>query len=306
MNSIATQNNPITEKTKVFAENGTEIVKFDFMHIRIKPQGSKFIKAPATANSIPHYVLVVIYSNNILKVYINQKKTQVPPINTQEMLSLNLTQESVCSDAKDIVMLELSQTAFNSYKKDNSDLKPDDRPWISLLTKKGNYVHYQLNVIDRATAIYQFRGKHQNDTRYPELTGKNNSVDYIHPHIRIEKAYPVNMFEYMMNNETVNFTKEEWNNYTFETGSIIQLKGKRFIMVLDSHGNYSYFATRSFKQFVFYGRFPTGASSSSEITDMKIHGTSGYFVSFPKHFAFAQHLSPNYENHNVCIPGLTL
>lgn len=128
----------------MFAENGTDVVLFDFMHIRIKPQGSKFIKAPATANSIPHYVLVVIYSNNMLKVYINTKKTQVPPINTQEMFSLNLTEEGLCTDAKDIIMMELSQQPFNSYKKDNADLKPDDRPWISLLTKKGNYVHYQL------------------------------------------------------------------------------------------------------------------------------------------------------------------
>lgn len=65
--------------------------------------------------------------------------------------------------------------------------------------------------------MYQFRGKHQNDTRYPELTKSNNfSIEYTHPHIKIEKGFPVNMFEYMQNNATVNFTKDQWENYTFE------------------------------------------------------------------------------------------
>lgn len=107
--------------------------------------------------------------------------------------------------------METSQQPFNSYKKENMDLKPDDRPWISILTNKGNYTHYQLAVMDRITALYHFRGKHQNDSRYPELNrtnrfDQNSTLEYTHPHIRIEKTFPVNMFEFMQVNKTVNFT----------------------------------------------------------------------------------------------------
>jgi hypothetical protein len=50
--------------------------------------------------------MVVVYANNMLKVYENNKKTQLPPTNTEELFSLNLTAEGVCDDARDIVMLE--------------------------------------------------------------------------------------------------------------------------------------------------------------------------------------------------------
>ena len=37
LNSLSLRNYPFTEKTKVFAENGTDFVKYDYMHIRMKP-----------------------------------------------------------------------------------------------------------------------------------------------------------------------------------------------------------------------------------------------------------------------------
>lgn len=57
---------------------------------------------------------------------------------------------------------------------------------------------------------------------------------------------------------------------------------------------------------MFYGRFPTGATSSSEIKSMKIHGNAGFFLVFKNYFSFATHLNPNYEHNNICIPGLSI
>jgi hypothetical protein len=39
---------------------------------------------------------------------------------------------------------------------------------------------------------------------------------------------------------------------------------------------------------------------------LKLHGTAGYFVVFKKYFSFANHMNPNFEHHNVCIPGLSI
>ena len=59
-------------------------------------------------------------------------------------MSLNLTEEGICEDAYDIVNLETSKVPFGVYKKDNSDLRSDDRPWLTIATKHGKFYHYQL------------------------------------------------------------------------------------------------------------------------------------------------------------------
>jgi len=75
LNSLVLQNNAFLERTIIYPENDTlTFVKYDFMHIRMKPQSTKSYKVPATVNSIPKYVLVVLYSNNILKIYDSAKK----------------------------------------------------------------------------------------------------------------------------------------------------------------------------------------------------------------------------------------
>ena len=50
-------------------------------------------------------------------------------------------------------MLESAKTPFGSYKKDNGDLRPEDRPWIAVITNKGKYFHWQLSVVDRQTSL---------------------------------------------------------------------------------------------------------------------------------------------------------
>lgn len=192
-----------------------QFAKYEFMHIRIKPQSTQFVKAPATSNSIPYYVMVVLYSNNILKVYENTKKTQVPGVNTRAMFTLNLTQEGICDKADDVILMETATQPFNSYKKDNADLKSEDRPWISLLTKSGRFIKFELMVVDRHAGFLQFKHRHNNDTRYPEFKDKSNKFEK--PHIRIEKNFTSEFIEDLLKtNRTVNLSEEEWSSYRFE------------------------------------------------------------------------------------------
>ena len=196
----------------------------------------------------------------------------------------------------------------NSYKKENSDLKPDDRPWISILTKKGNYIQYQLSVIDRITSLYQFRAKHMNDTRYPEFkANKKAAMEYTTPHIRIEKIFPVNLIEeHMKTNKTINFTQSQWEDFTLNHAEFVHIKGKKFLMAMDSNGNLTYFATRTAKQFVYYGTFATGAEGINEVKQVRMLGSNGMFLVFNNHFSYAMHMNKNWNSHNVCIPGFSV
>jgi len=64
------------ERQYVFPEEPSqEFVHYEYMHIRMKPQSTKFKRASPTANSIPKYVIVVIYSDNQLVVYDTSVRT---------------------------------------------------------------------------------------------------------------------------------------------------------------------------------------------------------------------------------------
>jgi len=100
-------------------------------------------------------------------------------------MQLNLTEEGVCSNASDVILIESSKQTFPNYKKDNQDLKPDDRPWIAILTKKGVARHYQLSVIDKHSALGSYKQRHKNNTRYitPDQTAnfkrEEKGSDYV-------------------------------------------------------------------------------------------------------------------------------
>jgi len=83
-----------------------------------------------------------------------------------ELASINLTSEGICNSPSDIILMSTAQTPANSYKKDNSDLLPDDKPFIYFVTKNGKYSHILLSVIDRAQGLSAWRNKNKNDTRY--------------------------------------------------------------------------------------------------------------------------------------------
>ena len=55
-----------------------EIHMYDFMHIRMKPQTTKYVRASATSNSHPMYVSVIIFKNNMMRIFQNSK-TAVGP-----------------------------------------------------------------------------------------------------------------------------------------------------------------------------------------------------------------------------------
>lgn len=81
-------------------------------------------------------------------------------------MNLNLTDEDICSSPSDIIGISTSTNPANSYKRDNQDLKPDDKPFFTILTKEGKYFHYMLQVIDKASGLGHWKRNHMNDTKY--------------------------------------------------------------------------------------------------------------------------------------------
>lgn len=76
LNSLKLRATPFLERQFVYQadssgnlDSSIDFVFYDFMHIRVKPQSTRFYRASPTANSIPKYVIVAITSQNILYVY---------------------------------------------------------------------------------------------------------------------------------------------------------------------------------------------------------------------------------------------
>ena len=63
-------------------------------------------------------------------------------------------------------------------------------------------------------------------------------------------------------NGTLQLTDEEWKTFSFSSAYVVQVKGRRYLMILDSFGHVNYFTTRAFKNFVFSARLPTGKNKS--------------------------------------------
>jgi len=103
----------------------------------MKPQSTKYIRASATSNSIPRYAIAALFKNNILNVYDATKESKHIGENPYLLLSLNLTEEGVCNDPSEILKMETSKSPSNNYKRDNSDLRADELPWITFLLKNG-------------------------------------------------------------------------------------------------------------------------------------------------------------------------
>lgn len=67
---------------------------------------------------------------------------------------------------------------------------------------------------------------------------------------------------------------------------MITIKGRKYILALDSLGHFNYFATRAYKQWVFAGRFASGQTSSTEIEKIHTLSSSGFFMMFRTYFVF--------------------
>jgi hypothetical protein len=81
-------------------------------------------------------------------------------------MNLNLTEEGVCKDVSEIIGISTAKTPANSYKRDNQDLKPDDKPYVTIMLKDGRYYHFMLSVIDKSSSLGHYKRNHMNDTRY--------------------------------------------------------------------------------------------------------------------------------------------
>ena len=125
-------------------------------------------------------------------------------------MNLNLTAEGIF----DVIGLETAKTPANSYKKDNQDLRPDDRPWFTLATKNGLFYHYMLQVIDKSSGLGHWRRNHPNDTRYLEPAQSVNypklgqKSSYVRPEIRVDKIFEADFIEVMKNNKSAKVVEQ--------------------------------------------------------------------------------------------------
>ena len=70
------KNNPYFDRQYVYDE--AQFTHYDYMHIRMKQQSTKYMRASPTSNSQPKYVIVTINRENILNVYDITTKAQNP------------------------------------------------------------------------------------------------------------------------------------------------------------------------------------------------------------------------------------
>lgn len=128
LNSLRNKNWPFYDRHYVYpiASNFKEdqpadmhFVHYEYMHIRMKPQSTKYRRASPTSNSIPKYVILTIDSRNMLQIWDNTHKVQNPFQNTRRLMNLNLTAEGICDSPYDIIGVSTSITPANSYRKDN-------------------------------------------------------------------------------------------------------------------------------------------------------------------------------------------
>ena len=108
---------------------------------------------PAILNFVPKYVVVTIDSKNILNVYDTSNPSQKPVENGKVLFKYNLTYVGVCNFLDEILGIYTAKTPANNYKKDNQDLKPDDRPWIGIALKSGKFYNMMLWVVDRNVGL---------------------------------------------------------------------------------------------------------------------------------------------------------
>ena len=162
-------------------------------------------------------------------------------------MNLNLTAEGIF----DVIGLQTAKTPASSYKKDNQDLRPDDRPWFTVATKQGLFYNYMHQVIDKSSGLGHWRRNHPNDTRYITANQSDNypkpaqKSSYVKPEIRVDKVFETDFVETIKNNRSTKI--EDPDSLNFVYSDHITSKGKKFVMLLDQHGYMNYFFTRNFK-----------------------------------------------------------
>ena len=77
-------------------------------------------------------------------------------------MTLDLAEEGVCSDPSTILRLQTAKTPAGSYKRNNEDLRPDDKPYFTLFLKDGRVYHFVLAVIDRSQSLISYKSHYPN------------------------------------------------------------------------------------------------------------------------------------------------
>ena len=58
----------------------------------------------------------------------------------ETLMTLNLTEEGITAGT--IINVYAAKTPFNNYKKDNQDLRPDEKPYFTITTSDGKIFHF--------------------------------------------------------------------------------------------------------------------------------------------------------------------
>ena len=68
-----------------------------------------------------------------MKIYDTTKRPLDLGVNPYSLMTLDLNAEGI--NPSDILMVEATKSPFNSYKRDNSDLRPEDIPSFTIILK---------------------------------------------------------------------------------------------------------------------------------------------------------------------------
>jgi len=83
--------------------------------------------------------------------------------------------------------------------------------------------------------------------------------------------------EQLKTNDTVEV--KDWDNFEFVEAHLVGIKGKKFYQIRDNLGYFNYFVTRSLKQSLFYGRYPSAIGGNAlEIKSLINFGAIGFLI----------------------------
>lgn len=262
-------------------------------------------------------MLVVVETNNILRVFDTSKRPLPLNENPPVLMTIDLLAEGILSS--DVILLEATKSPHNSYRRDNADLRPEDIPGISLFLRNGTAVSFQVNVIDKASGLGAWKTKHPNDVRYilpsqtpnpPKEKAANNTAksSYIRPEIRIDKIVFHDLRFLATANQTSDDDKATVGDVQYVSAKAVTVRSKKYLQTLDTKGYMNYFITKSYRSFQFTGRYDTGGSplaseNGKQITAIQDYGTFGFFIQYRDHFVYSRHMQLKPEYSSVCLGG---
>ena len=83
-------------------------------------------------------------------------------------------------------------------------------------------------------------------------------MKYVQLEIRVDKIISVSFRDYLKKNTTSGMNATVIDGLEFTWAEKLPIRGKKFIMAIDSEGYANYFLTRNFKHFNFHDRVPIG------------------------------------------------